>query len=448
MTNINYSLEFKQQVEELLKKEFDDKEDEQKVKDKHLNLYALCYDSIYLRQVYAGLNEPIDIFNNFNDFVKKLVNVANEKMFLGTLFDEVKRYVDRREEEERKRKESKFRLLESPGGTMHPESKFYIEREADKECWDLLNQRKPLIFVQSPRETGKSSLLQRMLYRWQQASNRKQVFMDFQKIPIRYFSEVEGEKKFYIELCEVISEQLNLESKVNDFWKGENSLKFFEQYLTNYILQNITNHFIIAIDETERLLKSLHKDDFFGWLKSWQGQQNTNSLSSLTILFSISNEYYLEVENPETDLLTFASVISLADFTPQQVHHINQQYSKPLPDDTVQSIITLVGGHPALTRLAIHKVATGYENPNDLLANATKHDKLFGEHLKRFYSYISQQKNLKEYLTQLCVGQRSQITSPEFLRLEQAGVIKKQGNEVVFRNKLYNDYFSEYLLSK
>ncbi len=53
--------------------------------------------------------------------------------------------------------------LEPPYGTMPPNSPFYIERPADSVCWNHLNRgRATTLYVQAPRQMGKSSLMRRM----------------------------------------------------------------------------------------------------------------------------------------------------------------------------------------------------------------------------------------------------------------------------------------------
>ena len=54
--------------------------------------------------------------------------------------------------------------IEPPYGTMRPDSRYYIERAADHNCLTLIGQPfASTIFVQAPRQMGKSSLMRRMI---------------------------------------------------------------------------------------------------------------------------------------------------------------------------------------------------------------------------------------------------------------------------------------------
>jgi hypothetical protein len=89
--------------------------------------------------------------------------------------------------------------IESPYGTMPPDSKFYIEREADSQCWRYLTQLGPsTVFVQAPRQMGKSSLMRRMAYQLEQTHGIKTAYVDFQEFPEELF---ENEREFLVELC-------------------------------------------------------------------------------------------------------------------------------------------------------------------------------------------------------------------------------------------------------
>jgi tRNA A-37 threonylcarbamoyl transferase component Bud32 len=72
--------------------------------------------------------------------------------------------------------------IEPPYGTMRPSSKFYIERTVDLHCWERLDSTEPVtLFIQAPRQMGKSSLMCRMLEQAKRLQHRRSVFIDFQK---------------------------------------------------------------------------------------------------------------------------------------------------------------------------------------------------------------------------------------------------------------------------
>ena len=136
--------------------------------------------------------------------------------------------------------------LESPYGTMHPDSLFYIERKADNSCWNYLGQIKAdTIFVQAPTQMGKSSLMRRIIHRAKREYKVDVVFVDFEKFTEK---QLDHEEEFLIELCYMIGDALGIPEAISHYWNSRrSSLVKCSNYISHHIIGTIGKHFILAM---------------------------------------------------------------------------------------------------------------------------------------------------------------------------------------------------------
>ena len=105
--------------------------------------------------------------------------------------------------------------------------------------------------------------------------------------------------------------------------------------------------------------------------------------------------------------------------------------------------MTLVGGHPFLTRLALHQVTVGRMDVNTLFTEVAEESGPFGDHLREQTRRLAEYPELKQAL--IAIWRRHIYEENNtFYRLKQAGLIKRVGRQVVPHNKLYDRYFARY----
>lgn len=334
--------------------------------------------------------------------------------------------------------------IEPPFGAMRPTSRMYIRRVADDYCLSHMNQSyATTLFIKASRQMGKTSLMHRALYQAGQEHHRVSAFVDFQEFPKQHFDQ---EQDFLMEFCGSISNDLGLPPAVDQYWRGAqtDSLKC-RAYMAEYIMPAVNAPLILALDELDRVLTSPFRDNFFGMLRAWHNYRARDErFAKLSLLLSSSTEPYLFIDNPNQSPFNVAEVIALEDFTRAEVDELNQRHRLPLTPAQVDDLMDLVDGHPFLTRLALYQVATGKIKWQQLLAQATAENGPFGDHLRRYLALINQKPELKQAMLEIC---RSQTCPDEqiFHRLKGAGLIKRAGQQIVLRNKLYTRYFKECL---
>lgn len=418
-------------------------------------LRRLCFDIPALRAVYDDLAEN----TGKSAIIDKLLERADRHLKLDKLLAKVKlknpaRYemhqpyyrpeVNPPSEDSEAPVISERLSIEAPYGTMLPTSHFYIERQADNTCWNYLNQSQAAtIFIQAPRQMGKSSLMRRMTHRLEQTKHIKTAFIDFERFTEHQLAD---EESFLVELCFMIGDILELPEAIDQYWASQrrSNLVKCSNYLSQHIIPKLNAPFILALDETERLLNTPWRNDFFGMLRTWHNDRAWNkNFAKMTLFLSSSTEPHLFIDNPNQSPFNVAAQISLQDFTLAEVETLNQRHQSRLSESQLSQLHTLLGGHPFLTRLAFYLLVTQIDFET-LLATATHDTGPFGEHLRRYWQHILEMPDIKKAVAQICRHQ----THPEdqiYYRLKGAGLIKKEGTQVLMRNKLYNAYFTERL---
>lgn len=338
--------------------------------------------------------------------------------------------------------------IEPPYGTMNPASEFYIERDADEEFWGYLStSRAATLFVQASRQMGKSSLMRRIIYRASKELGRPSVFVDFQELPKQYFS-ASDERNFLIELCLIIGRALDIPEAIDRHWMGLHSnIRKCGLYLSEYIIPRVNQPFVLAIDEVDRMVASPFRDNFFGMLRVWHNNRAYDeNFKKVSLFLSSSMDSSLLIENDDQSPFNVADHISLRDFTPAQVEELNRRHGSPLDQSQVQELMTLVNGHPFLTRLALYQVATGRISAAELFAQATQAVGPFGDQLHYCLGVVLREPDLRQALINVCRNQPVR-PGPVYYRLERLGLIQRRGSQVLFRNRLWERYFKKQLLS-
>jgi len=333
-------------------------------------------------------------------------------------------------------------VVESPYGTMHPKSKFYIERTIDKLCWQNLQQPKgSTTVIQGASQTGKSSLMRRLLHQIEQTGDKKIVFIDFQEIPQTDFTDPD---KFFYSFCLMLSDLLGLPDELDFYWGSKRSYIIkCGLYLTQHIMPKLHKPLIIALDEVDKMLVSPFRTDFFAMLRLWHNNRAYKAeFQRLSLFLSISTEPYLLIDNPNQSPFNVAPSIFVQDFTTAEIEKLNQLHGSPFSPDQLVEVVAWLNGHPFLTRLVLHEVDQGQVDFTTLLSQATQENGLFGDHLQRYYYMVAKHPELKEALHQI-IQSESCSNDELFYRLQAIGLVERQGQQVVFRNQLYQRYFEE-----
>ncbi len=337
-------------------------------------------------------------------------------------------------------------FIEPPFGTMHPDSPFYIERKADSFCQMQLGQDSSYevtLFIQAPRQMGKSSLMRRTINLAHTQHGKESVFIDFQKFPAHHFK---NQDEFLKSLCLMIGDALDIPQAIDRYWSGgQTNIVKCSRYLSDHIMPHLENSLILAMDEVERLMISPFSSDFFAMLRTWHNERYFDeNLARISLFLTSSTDPLLLIDNPNQSPFNVAETIALQDFTQHEVEELNLRHESPLSLAQIRDVMDLVGGHPFLIRLALYLLAIGKFDLGTLLAQATEDNGPFGDHLRHYHRRTINQPEMRQALTMILHNQTYE-ENDIFYRLNDAGLIKRVAGKFVFRNKLYTRFFEERL---
>ena len=333
--------------------------------------------------------------------------------------------------------------LEEPFvGTLDTESKFYIKRPADDIALNAIQKHGATITIKAPRQMGKSSLLMHLIKKANSVGKRS-VFLDFQLLD----KNVLNEGDFYREFCIWLSDELGLVEKTEHQWKRSSSIGNVlkcTRYVSSYILKTLDKPLFLALDEVERIFDTEFREDFFSMLRGWHNNRSTDLIwKKLDLALVTSTEPYQFIENINQSPFNVGEVLTLEDFTLEQVNELNRRHGTPLQSDEILKLVGLLSGHPYLTRVALYLIASNRVSVNDFFNNAADYNGVFGDHLR---SHLFRLNNKRELITALKkVIQNKQIDEKTYFRLSGAGLVKRTQNRIIIRCELYRVFFQEYL---
>ena len=332
--------------------------------------------------------------------------------------------------------------LEMPEGTMESQSAFYVERPSDAIALRTIGQRGVTITIKGPRQVGKSSLLIRTMEAAINADKRV-AFLDFQLFDKAALTDAE---LFFRQFCIWLTDILEMPDRVDEYWNTPlgNSQRC-TRYVQRYILKELGNPLVLAMDEVDKVFVTDFRNDFFAMLRSWHNSRATTPIwKQLDLTLVTSTEPYQLIDDLNQSPFNVGQVIDLADFTPEQVADLNHRHGSPLNKSEERQLVALLGGHPYLVRRALYLIASQRISTTDLFANATADNGPFGDHLRHHLSLLYNKTELIQCLLQV-IRQNTCSDKHVFWRLRGAGLVREEGRVVLPRCQLYADYFRENL---
>ncbi len=334
--------------------------------------------------------------------------------------------------------------LDSPEGTIDPQSAFYVIRSSDEVALNAIQRHGGIITIKGPRQMGKSSLLIRTLEKAVEIGKRA-VFLDYQLIERGALTDAD---RFYRRFCDWVTDELEMENRVDEFWDSPlGASQRCTRYFSRYLLKELNQPLALAMDEVENLFDTDFRSDFFSMLRSWYNARAnvaTPVWKQLDLVLVTSTEPYQLIENLNQSPFNVGEIINLEDFTESQVADLNERHGSPLSSDEEQRLMWLLGGHPYLTRRALYLVATNRIGVASLFAKAMDDQGPFGDHLRYHLFRIHEKENLIDGMCE--VLQRNTCDNEDiFFRLRGAGLAKRTDQQVEPRCQLYADFFRERL---
>ena len=342
-----------------------------------------------------------------------------------------------------------FKAIELPQGQVPLNSNFYIERPPceEKAYAEILNPG-ALLVIKSPQNMGKSSLLARILAHGR-SQNYHTVTLNLQLAEASVLSDLE---KFLRWLIANITLQLGITSQIDEYWDADLGTKVScTNYLQKHILGQLTQPLVLALDEVNHLFEYPKiAQEFLPLLRFWHEETNNIDIwGNLRIIVVHSTEIYLPLDINQSPFNIGLSIV-LPEFDFPQVKELASRHQLDLQladlEQTLDSLMAMVGGFPYLIRQALYALATQDITPEQLLAEAPTPCGIYHTHLLNHFNILSQYPDLMSTYGRIVTAEEPiQIPSLVSHQLFSMGLIKLVQNKVMPSCQLYCLYFRDYL---
>ncbi len=334
---------------------------------------------------------------------------------------------------------------ELPNGQVRLASAFYVERVPyEAQCYREISHPGALIRIKAPRQMGKTSLMARILYQAREQGYRT-VPLSFQHADTLVFTNLNELLQWF---CARITRKLRLPYQVDDYWSDtygskDNCTAYFEECL----LSESDEPLVLGLDEVDRVFQyPTIADDFFGLLRAWYeeagyGASDSDLWEKLRLVVVHSTEVYIPLDINQSPF-NVGLPIELSEFAPEQVQDLTQRHGLNWSATQVEQLMSIVGGHPYLVRVALYHIAQQEITLERLLDTAATEAGLYGDHLRRHLWNLQQHPKLAEAFTKVVTTSKPvELESMLAFKLHSLGLVQLQGNYVTPRFDLYRQYF-------
>lgn len=339
--------------------------------------------------------------------------------------------------------------IEFPGSPLSFGSPLYIDRSPIEDlAIATLNQVGSLVRIKAPQRMGKTSLINHVMGVARQAEMQT-VFVDIRQADTKALGDLD---KFLRWFCWVIGQQLNLDTKFDEYWfESAGSKLSCTTYMQECFLRQFECPLIVAIDTAHYLVDYPNiAKNFFSMLRSWYEQARVrDDWQKLRLIIAHVAELELPLPSNQSPF-NVGLQLNLPYFTMPQVKDLAEPYElhKVGIDDffTLQPLLSLVGGHPYLLQLAFYWLQSGYVSLTQLVQEASTDRGIYGEHLRCLCLALQQDDTLMAAFNQmLLTPEPIRLNAKTAYRLEDMGLIQSNDVQSSLGCELYRQYFCTHL---
>lgn len=330
-----------------------------------------------------------------------------------------------------------------PDGPVALDSSLYIERPPiETLAYQEITQPGCVIRIRAPKQMGKSSLMLRLLY-FAEIQGYYTVSLDFNQIDSTWLNDL---NKFLRGFCVNVARQLGIEPNLDNYWDEDIGSKLScSFYFKNHLLEQINSPLVLVLNETDHIFEYPQiAQDFFPLLRSWYEESRRNAkLQKLRLVVVYSTEEYVTLDINRSPF-NIGLPLHLPEFSPAQVQDLAQRHGLNWSQQTVTSLMQLVGGHPSLIRIALYHICTQGMSLKDLLQDSISNNNIFYNHLWRQWITLQKNPDLLVAMSTIVNNEKKVNLDPiQVYKLESQGLIRSDGNQIQPRCKLYHIFFRQ-----
>jgi hypothetical protein len=403
------------------------------------------YDANYIRLVGSRLWQELTIILGekiTKSNIHAVLRQYSENGLKANVFSPALEKVDRADV-------SQFLLPEFPGGTRPLNCPFYVDFfSIAEECYKEILKPGALIRIKSPEKRGKSSLMVRILAHAELHGYRTASLNLYQaEEEILYNLD-----RFLRWFCANLSQQLELEPKLDDYWDIDLGSKVScTSYLQGYILAQIDSPLAMALDEVHRLFEFPVAQDFLSLLRLWHEEaKNLDAWTKLRPIVVYSTEVYNSLDLNQSPFNVGLPIL-LPKFNLDQAQDLALRYGLAIADDILElqklkSFHAMVDGHPFLLNLAFYHLSHSATSMMEILTNAPTQTSIYGEHLRIYLLMLQNNPTLsKAYCEVVMSDAPVDLDAIVAYQLESMGLITLYEDKATPSCDLYRLYFRDRL---
>ena len=331
-----------------------------------------------------------------------------------------------------------------PSGAVPLNSPLYIERQAiEQSACEEIQKPGALIRIKAAKAMGKTSLLLRILS-YADICGYRQIKFNLAQIDRAILGNLDRFLRF---ICANATQQLGLESKLEEYWDDDVGSKVScSLYFRGYLLRQIDSPVVLAFDELNRIFEYPQvAKDFLPLLRSWYEEAKINSIwKQLRQIVVHSTEVYIPL-NINQSPFNIGLPIQLSKFQLCQVKELAQKYQINWHSSReLEQLVSLVGGHPALIQIALYYLSRQEITLSELLKTASTPNGIYHNHLRHLWLILQAEPELADCCKLLLKSNLPERLKPvTAYKLASMGLIEQIGDEAVISCELYRCYFAK-----
>jgi AAA-like domain len=312
------------------------------------------------------------------------------------------------------------------------------------DCYKEVHKPGALIRVKAPYKWGKTYLVTQIL-NYANQQGYQVVRLDFKQAETDVFANAEKLLRWF---CSNISSELNIPDKVDESWrKAIGDKRNCTNYLERYLLTEINSHLVLGLDDVDLLFPhQVIAHDFFSLLRSWHEDAKIKPIwKKLRLILAYSREDYVPLHRNQSPF-NVGKEVELQELSQTQVYNLTQKYKLNWSQEQVKRLMTMLGGHPYLIRIALDTIVKGELTLDELLKIAPTEEGLYDDYLLHYLSHLEENYELLEAMKQVVSSHIPvKIDAKKASKLRDMGLVKAKGNSVEPLCSLYRLYFRDRL---
>jgi hypothetical protein len=208
------------------------------------------------------------------------------------------------------------------------------------------------------------------------------------------------------------------------------------RFMERHVLPRVRTALVLAIDGADAGLGGALQDDLFALLRAW-AEAYDEPWPRLRLLLTVSTTPALLVSDPNRSPFNLTAPIVLGDLRAAEVEDLARRHGLPWTAEDIARLMDLVGGHPYLARLIMHRAALHGTPLAELLDPDLGSRWILFDDLRRIRSWLARC-DLLDVVVRVAEDQAARLSPDEVHRGVRAGVLVEETPSAHrLRNRLY-----------